>query len=371
MQQVCVPFVHGDLQVIEIAQKEDPIFATALRTPGGFVWWYADVVNGSGDGCVLVWSFGLPFLPGSRERKVARCRPALHFAFYKEGKEQFYLLNQHPAEDADVDLLSGSVRIGSSQITLVEDGEQVRLKAQIDEPLSGTSDRLMVELESHGSPFVSEGSEVQSSHLWSPRTVDASGSMQLRCGDAHEELEGSAYIDSNASSQSLHDQGISSWRWGRVRFPDGTLVFYEVEGKNRGKETLAFFQDLQGGRVEGLQLHFGGACLGAYGVLSPRTLRVEGAGRSYLVDCEHLVDDGPFYQRFLLTALDATGQVGSGVGEVVLPPLIDLPWQRPLVKMKTFNVGGDNSMWLPLFTGNRETRRRRMLQKVFFNGGEA
>jgi len=363
--------VHGELQVIGIAQKDDPLFAKSLHTPGGFAWWYADLVNGSGDGCVLVWSWGLPFLPGSRRRQIARSRPALHFAFYKKGKEQFYLLNEHPEEDADVDVLSGSVRIGSSQITLVEEGEKVRLNAQIDEPLSGTSDRVTVNLQLHGSHFLIDGYPAPSSHVWSPRTVDAIGSMQLRCGDVHEEVKGSAYIDSNASSQSLQEQGISSWRWGRVRFPDGTLVFYEVEENDGSKGTLAFFQDFNGGRVDGLQLHFRNARRGAYGVLSPRTLRAEGAGRSYLVDCEHLVDDGPFYQRFLLTALDAMGQVGSGVGEVVLPPLIDLPWQRPLVKMKTFNVGGDNSMWLPLFTGNRETRRRRMLQKVFFNGGGA
>jgi hypothetical protein len=270
-----------------------------------------------------------------------------------------------------VDPLSGSARIGSSQITLVEDGEDVRLQAQIDEPLSGTSDRLMAHLDLYGSRFVIDGPPTRSSHLWSPRTVDASGSMQLQCGDVHEEVKGSAYFDSNASSQPLQEQGISSWRWGRVRFPDGTLVFYEVEKNDGSKQALAFFQDFKGGRVDGLQLHFRDSRRGAYGVLSPRTLRVEGAGRSYLVECEHLVDDGPFYQRFLLTALDPTGQVGSGVGEVVLPPLIDLPWQRPLVKMKTFVVGGDNSMWLPLFTGNRETRRRRMLQKVFFNRGGA
>ena len=33
-----------------------------LDTPG-FAWWYLDVVDAEGTGLVLIWSFGLPFLP--------------------------------------------------------------------------------------------------------------------------------------------------------------------------------------------------------------------------------------------------------------------------------------------------------------------
>lgn len=356
--------------MIEIASKEAPHFENSLHTPGGFVWWYADLVNGEGDGCVLVWSFGLPFLPGSRDGGVARSLPALHFAFYKGGQEQFYLLNRHPERDAAVDVDTGSAQIGKSKITLVEEGEEVRLSASVDEPLSSTSKRLRVDLKVSGPRFRVDASTSESRHVWCPRSVDAQGSARFSCEDADEQLFGSAYIDSNASLQALHEQELSSWRWGRVVFPDGTLVFYDVEADNGATDALAFFQDHAGNRWEGLRLRFGGARQGSYGIFSPRTLQVEGAGRRYIVKYEHLVDDGPFYQRFLLSATGSKGQTGSGMGEYVLPAMVDLPWQRPLVRMKTFDVGRKNSMWLPFFTGNRRSRTGRMLHKAFFNWGD-
>ena len=32
------------------------------EAPGGFCWWYVDLVDERGDGAVLIWGFALPFL---------------------------------------------------------------------------------------------------------------------------------------------------------------------------------------------------------------------------------------------------------------------------------------------------------------------
>ena len=35
-----------------------------LRSPGGFTWFYVDLVDDHGRAATLIWSWGLPFLPG-------------------------------------------------------------------------------------------------------------------------------------------------------------------------------------------------------------------------------------------------------------------------------------------------------------------
>jgi carotenoid 1,2-hydratase len=354
--------------VIEIAAKDSSAFGNSLQTPGGFVWWYADLVNERGDGCVLIWSFGLPFLPGSRTKPVARSRPALHFAYYKGGREQFYLLSEHTEGDCRLNTTTGSLEMGSSRVLLVEEGETVRLVAHLDEEVFGTSERLKVHLEVIGTSFRCNGASSESAHIWSPRTVRAQGSATVQCGKLDEELDGSGYVDSNASSQPLHEQGISSWRWGRVAFPEGTLVFYDVAAEGGESETLAFVEGEQGRVSDGFQVSFRRYRRGKYGVSCPRAVEIEGGGCRYNVELRHLVDDGPFYQRFLLSGVDSRGHVGSGVGECVLPSRVDVPWQRPFVRMKTFDLGGKNSMWLPLFTGNRHGRGRRLVRRLFQAG---
>ena len=78
--------------MIGLADPRGPLDRTLLDAPGGFAWWYMDAVDVHANGCVLIWSFGLPFLPGrgSSARRGAprtpRSDPSLNIALYKEGK---------------------------------------------------------------------------------------------------------------------------------------------------------------------------------------------------------------------------------------------------------------------------------------------
>jgi hypothetical protein len=75
-----------------------------LRNPGGFTWFYVDLVDEQGRGATLIWSWGLPFLPGYA--KAARAghpqlpieRPSVNLVVYEGGREIFYLLSELPPE---------------------------------------------------------------------------------------------------------------------------------------------------------------------------------------------------------------------------------------------------------------------------------
>ncbi|HSC89641.1 MAG TPA: hypothetical protein VLC09_20300, partial [Polyangiaceae bacterium] len=79
----------------------------------------------------------------------------------------------------------------------------------------------------------------------------------------------------------------------------------------------------------------------------------------WICHARQLVDDGPFYQRFLLEVESSLG-AGHGVFEVVAPARVDLPHQRPFVSMRIHRTGRSNSVWLPLFSGPREGRWGRL-----------
>lgn len=141
---------HGD-DVIEIGDTAAPVPPDVFGSPGGFAWWYADVVTPAGDGAVLIWSYGLPFLPGYADaaRRGApqrpTDRPSVNLAVYRRGAPAFYLLQEHPAEPADGPAPrrpAGVQEIGGCRFRFETDGGRCTLGAELDCALPGTRDRL-------------------------------------------------------------------------------------------------------------------------------------------------------------------------------------------------------------------------------------
>jgi hypothetical protein len=354
--------------MIEISSPNPVHFAQALNSRGGFAWWYIDAVDAKGNGCVVVWSFGLPFLPGSRKGERAATRPCIHFAAFRDFKPEIYQLTQYEAVDAEISPECGSGRIGRSSFRISEDIAGVRAQLELDEPMSGTSERLRVSLSVSGSSVrvsssrSSESEEPSSVHKWCPRSVSASASLAINGETWGKDLR--AYFDSNASTEGLHLLGIREWIWGRVSFGDKTLVYYEVTGDDGSRRSFLFLDSRDGLVPVSGSLRTASYRRGLYGAQAPRTLEIETSELSFRLSVQAVVDDGPFYQRFLLRGQSPSLGEGSGVGELVIPGKVDVPWQRVFVNMKTLKTSGSNSKWLPLFTGTRGTRLSRLIHSA-------
>ena len=83
-------------------------------------------------------------------------------------------------------------------------------------------------------------------------------------------------------------------------------------------------------------------------------------GRTVQVDVDAVVDNGPFYQRYLLRGRCGSDE-GFGIGENLMPDRVDTDRLRPLVRMRVHRTDGPNSMWLPLFAGDADGRWSRLL----------
>src|SRR6056297_3188598 len=137
-------------KLIHLAAAGSGLSPELLSSPGGFLWWYLDLVNEDGDGLVVIWSFGLPFLPGyaSSARRGApqmpRERPSLNVSVYRGGELDFYLLQEfdpeqvqwHADEDGD------RWRFGQSKLhSVAEQGSRfVELDLALDVPGVGETE---------------------------------------------------------------------------------------------------------------------------------------------------------------------------------------------------------------------------------------
>jgi carotenoid 1,2-hydratase len=372
------------------ASGMDPRFAVA---PGGFAWWYLDVVTPEGDGLVLIWSYGLPFLPGyagaARAGRAERPsdRPSLNVVVYRGGRPVVYLLQEYGPGDAEAvagfepgaDPAAGEtdaglhLRLGGSRFASRVEGGRRRVEVEIDCAMPGTRERLRGTVRVDGVARRAEGGETDppdEPHVWTPLTGPAHGEVALRCGDrAVARFAGRAYHDRNGGSVPLHGLGMDFWMWGRLPFRDREAIYYLLwpHGSEHPERCIGVEID-QGGktrRIPGLRLERAEPRRTLAGLPWSARLRLL-QGRDPWLEVRHtrVIDSGPFYLRFLSEATSADGERATGMGELCYPERVDQALLRPLVRMKVHRVHGGNSMWLPLFTGPHRGRVIRLLRSL-------
>jgi carotenoid 1,2-hydratase len=354
--------------VIELGPATGDLPREIVDIPGGFSWWYADMVDEDGNGVVCIWSFGLPFLPGyvHADRMgcapTARQRPSLTLSVYKNGKEDFYLFTELEPESCHWG--TDSWQFGSSSAVLDRAGI---LTIKLDLPIPGARDRFLGKMTLTGNVRKGQlGGQRSTVHSWEPVLLgQIEAFFEAEMGDEAYSITGRGYHDRNAGTTGLHRLGIERWRWMRLSFPDRDIVVYLLDPVDGGAPKEMAFEVTPQGAIRALEIEaveHQSFKISWAGPRWPRSSHVSLKGFAP-IDIRHayLVDTGPFYQRTLLTA-EMDGVEAVGVGELVLPNCLDLNRHRWLVRMRVHNAVGRNSMWLPLFSGPSKGRWKRLLQ---------
>ncbi len=349
--------------MLSIGAPEQALCADAIEAPGGFAWWYADLVDGAGNGLVLIWAFGLPFLPGRESRarrgegRPGRSRPSLAISVYEAGRPSFYLLQEYDEDDADVDFDTGRCRLGNSRFWSREEGGRRRVDVSLDLPVPASA-RLTGSLSIEGAPLQVPRAEVGAGwHVWAPLTTATDGRARFLLGDdVLVDLQGRAYHDANGSVRPLSGLGIHEWAWGREAADGHEEVHYVLWPEGGGAPEAHLMRMHGDGRVEiePAVVLSAPRRYGWWGLPWHRSLHLRGlhTGRERVVRPGAVVDDGPFYLRSLL---------GTGTGEWVRPARVDLWWMRPFVAMCVHRPSGPNPWLLPFFTGRLRDRFQRLL----------
>jgi len=368
--------------MITLGTPTDQIDDDVLATPGGFAWWYLDITDAHGNGLVLIWSFGLPFLPGyaSAARRdqapPARKRPSLNICIYRDGDLDFYLLQTY-APDAVERTAPGEWQFGQTELKTESRGDSRHARVDLDCPIPGSDGHATGRIEASGPRARFEEGALEPSdrplHEWRLLTATADGSFEITCPDTTYTATGRAYHDCNLGRRPLHELGIDYWMWGRMPRENHEFIYYILWPSEDGRagapptdrSTTSFGLTIDSdGHTE---LHRDLACRRHHRQRSlggmtwwdrldwlPATSNADEPNLS--ITYRDKIDSGPFYLRFMT---ESDGH--RGIAECIAPHRIDLARHRPLVNMRVDHRHQANSMWLPLFSGPKASRVRRLL----------
>lgn len=351
--------------MLALGDASERLDRATLSEPGGFGWWYADLVDAAGDGVVVIAAFGLPFLPGlasaARAGRPARGidRPSLNVAVVRGGRTDTYLLRELDPAEVCWEAGTERARFGDSTVESRVEGGIRSFRADLDLRLPGTSERLRGAVRVQG-PAARPAPTPGSPHRWTPLAVGATGEARLTVGErVLLETTGAGYHDRNVSPLPLDHLGIDHWLWGRLPGDDGTeRVFYLLwpEGGGAPVGHLLTFHADGSVREEPVGIRLSGPRLGWCGLRWwKRVDLVDAAGGVLPITFDRVVDDGPFYLRFLVR-----GPAGRpAFAERVVPTRVDRAWSRPFVRMCVDGPRGGHLLG-PWFLGPRQGRWSRL-----------
>ena len=333
---------------------------------GGFAWWYLDWVGDDDTSVVLIPCFGLPFLPGyasaARRGQAPRAGslPSLSVAVTRKDQPSFYLLQRYAESDAT--WTDDGMQMGDSFFRSTLAGDRREFVAELDCPIPGTSDRLVGRV-SMDVPAIRLPRSEAGVHRWTPLGI-GEATVDLRVADRVLASDrGRAYHDRNGCPVPLEDLGIGHWIWGRAAFAEGELIHYVLwpEG-GEDPRVIGLWVDRDGTATElNPRVRLAKRRMAWFGMPWWRTLELDlPNGERATIHTHAVIDDGPFYLRFH-TRVDFRGESAVGVAEAVRPSRVDGDLMRPLVSMAVHDLAGANSMWLPLFAGERSDRFARLL----------
>jgi len=361
--------------MMNLGISRDAFGSEVLERAGGFVWWYFDLIDQNGNGFVLIWSFGLPFLP-RQTRSVSEIkpkeRPSICLSVYKNYRQFYYLFQEYPADTATCDSDCHAVQIGNSFFRSEMSETVMSLSSQIETPIPGSPHLLVGEVRAQGAPLrgIEDGAS-DSKHKWCPVFMNTQGSVRLEIsGQTVIDLQGRAYYDSNLSLLPLQELGIDSWRWLRIAFPTRELVFYDLDPKDTSQhsEQIVLSVDSTGhaSLCDLTSFQWTKPWFSIYGLTYSRELVLTlGESERIRLNFHPPVDDGPFYLRFLVDAVcETTKERGHGIGELVKPDRIHIAPLQPFVRMRVQKIDGSNSFLLPLFTGANGDRVKRFFSHL-------
>lgn len=355
--------------MLQLDDATRPVPHEILDNAGGFAWWYLEVEDDAGNGMVMIWSWGLPFLPGyvsaARRGQPAppRSHPSLNVVVYRGGQETFYTLREFAPENADKGV--GRWRFGDSSIETHVHNGSYELVAELCCPVAGSNVPMRASVRLNGrQPTTDELPPAGGGgHLWTPLACPAFATARVAHGDERFSIAGRAYHDRNYCDAGLQDLGIETWLWGRTVRPEGDRVFYVLWPEGGGDMEVHGWEldgDGQMVRREGLHTELPSAGKTKYGMPNWSGMKLMADGDPWVnVKLHKRIEDGPFYLRWQTEDVDSEGV--HGTAEAIVPSRIDRGLHRPLVRMRVASEQRNNSIWLPLFDGPRGDRIKRLL----------
>ncbi len=294
--------------------------------PGGYAWWYVDGLSHDGRQAITLIAFlGSVFSPyyalarwRGRGDPLHHC--ALNVAVYGERRNRWALTERGRHR---LSREAASLTIGPSSLTW--DGTTLTIRIdEIGAPLPRRI-RGVVRLRPAALTTRAYTLDAQGAHRWWPIAPCSTIEVALEQPDMR--WTGPAYLDMNAGDGPLEDS-FSHWTWSRAAQPEGTEVFYDIEGADEQSRSLGLHFDRAGGahEIEAPPP----ASLPSTLWRVPRTTRADAGHRPCVL---RTFEDAPFYARSLI-ASRCMGSPVTAIHESLSLDRFKRPWVRAVLPFR-------------------------------------
>ncbi len=329
------------------------------KPSSGYEWWYFDALSHDKEwSFVIIFYDGNPFSPKYIEalkdgNPLPGAFPAISISVYHRDKIEYYSFVEYKPDSFHWNEEEQSARIGSNFFQWEQEGDSLKYHLLITQSLdsghsiqakltftSSTVDEALIERES---------SDKHSWNLLQPR-AEVAGSIILEGRSDHSVLfNGVGYHDHNTGYEPLKDS-FEDWYWGRFHFPDHTLIYYIMNGLDGKQQHEAWLISKDGQKISE---SFGQVDLSDHKATflrlnSARSISLESDDVTIAINQSKVIDNGPFYQRFLGEAVMKTTEgsfKAKGISEYIKPDKIYEEKYWWMVRMR-LRFLSQNSHWV-------------------------
>lgn len=318
------------------------------KPSNGYEWWYFDAISTDKKwSIVLIFYQGNPFsthyIKGKYSKKSEEY-PALSISVYKNGKTEYYSFLEYPKSEFVYHQTENlNLSIGGCSITRKVVSDSVEYTLNLNQTLE-SGHKIHGELTFLGSKIskslIDERSK-QDLHFWNlllPKSkVTASLKIRGKTDLYNVRFHGNGYHDHNIGHE-LMSESFKDWYWGRFHFTDFTVIYYIMNGYHT-KQHQAWLISRDNKKVLGVfeTIKLSSRKKNLLGLKSFRDIELSGQLGTLKIKNAAIIDDGPFYQRFLSNAIfiDASGTtVQTGFSEYIHPSRIENEKYWWMVRMR-------------------------------------
>ncbi len=336
------------MQIRSDWKKDDQ---TPDKPAGSYEWWYFDAVSEDAEKAVVVIFYeGIPFSPkynqciqnGDGTKAHPESYPAVSISVYDKGRPVWYSLTEFSKADASFGSQPLQVGIGPHRFSQQSEENRLSYHLTLNELLPN-GDALEGEL-TFSSPITNRellNEQSSGGHQWNLVQPAAEVTGVLSISGYHQDkidFKGSGYHDHNYGSEPMKE-AFRDWYWGRVHFPEATLVFYVMNQKS-GRQYRGWLIDRENQQIISQfdPITTDEPQLNVFGLRPCRRIQLQSGDLKADIYQSRVVDNGPFYIRYLCDGVLHVPEWGiqkqKGISEYIYPSRIDRALFRPMVHMR-------------------------------------
>lgn len=321
----------------------------SVPEPGGYEWWYFDLLSENGYSAVIIFYNGNPFSKRyikSLEQNTGKdgsSFPAVSVSVYKEGRPLYYGFEEAEPEEADFSQKHPDGYVKKNRFSGRQEGSSTLYSVSLNQILPG-GDQIKGELTftSFHNLFAGgrqEKADPHEAHVWNlvqPKSR-VTGTLSIR-GYTTEKIEiaGTGYHDHNTGPEPLKEQ-FTEWYWGRYHFVGSAFIYYLMKEKGEWKKRAWLLKEGGTMLIPGSSITTGKEEYTLFGLKTARKIEFAGDRFEGLVQLDDLLDNGPFYQRCrgkMVLKDEEEIKTAEGISEYIFPQRITNRLFWPLVSMR-------------------------------------